>query len=1146
MAIKILRAPEAHEPAGALKRSLREARAASALDHPSIVTIHDVGEQDGQAFIVMEWIDGAPLRACLDGKSLEPARVALLGRQIAAGLARAHAAGIVHRDLKPENIMVRSDDVVKILDFGLARGQVGGPASARETITGGVAGTPAYMAPEQLRGEPATAASDLFALGIILYEMATGSHPFLAEAPFATMQRILNADPAPPLTLAELPAGWNELLLQLLAKDRSARVVTASDVATLLEGGGPSFDVTRRIRAETAQRTAHVVGRSYELATLSQRWINATTRGGGFVMLSAEPGAGKTTIVRSFLHSLEAEPGTLVATGRCSERLGSGEPYLPFLEAFAELSGLTHGALVRAIIKSKAPTWFMQLFPASSTDSSFEQFRRELAGGSQERMRRELVDACEEIGRTYSLCIALEDLHWSDLATTELIAYLAKRIDSMRLLVLGTYRPSELLAGAHPLRPILLEMQGRGVALEIALECLSGKDVGTYIDLEFPGHRFPAAFGEWVYKKTEGSPLFMVDLLHYLVERRAIVEGTQWQLVRPIDALEGEVPASVRSMIERTIETLSEEQRQWLTAAAVQGETFDSLTLSEVSGLDELRLEEQLEILHRVHRLVMPVGEMEFPDGALTVRHKFVHVLYQDTLYQALTGKRKVLLHARVGDTLERHHGARAHAAAELALHFDRARQQDRAFPYYLRAAENAVSKFAHVQAEAYCSRALELADRLPPERRDQERIPILKARGQVRFVMSRFEDAALDYQEMLASAERLANHGAQAEALCLLSEASFWAKQNEKLESHVERVLQIAGEHQLSGAAAQAHLLLAMQRSCYGRLSEADSHLNQAEKEARAAGLGAVTSRTLAWRSMLWFYRSDYERVLAGFRQIEALALANHDAFSMMVTYFHAGLSQANHGNLAEAIRTLEHGRQLSEKNNDLFWLGRYPNCVAWVRHEALDFPASLDMNKEAAVVARQTGFLEGEANSIINVGLARTELEDYAGAREAFLQTEEVFKQDDWFKWRYRMRLEMGWSELFLRQGDLAQARAHAESCRRLAQGSGARKHLALSLRQLGRIALKEDRVAEAETHLNAAAEQTRDLQAPLAAWRIYATMGDLYAVTRREDQARTSFRTALQLLNFLAERSPEALGRSILGSQQVRALELQLKQV
>jgi tetratricopeptide (TPR) repeat protein len=265
-----------------------------------------------------------------------------------------------------------------------------------------------------------------------------------------------------------------------------------------------------------------------------------------------------------------------------------------------------------------------------------------------------------------------------------------------------------------------------------------------------------------------------------------------------------------------------------------------------------------------------------------------------------------------------------------------------------------------------------------------------------------------------------------------------------------------------------------------------------------------------------------------------------------MMISYFNTGLSQANHGDLDDAIRTLEHGRRLSEKNNDLFWLGRYPNCVAWVYHEAFDFPVALEKNTEAAVIARQTGFLEGAANSIINVGLARTDLGDLERAREAFLETEEVFKQDDWFKWRYRLRLEMGWSELHLRLGDLAQARAHADACRAQAQKSGARKHLALALRQLARVALKEDRVADAEKHLTAAVEQTRDLQAPLAAWRIYASLGELYQATHRAEQARTSYGTALQLLKFLAERAPDALGRSILESEQVRRLEQRLRQV
>jgi tetratricopeptide (TPR) repeat protein len=392
----------------------------------------------------------------------------------------------------------------------------------------------------------------------------------------------------------------------------------------------------------------------------------------------------------------------------------------------------------------------------------------------------------------------------------------------------------------------------------------------------------------------------------------------------------------------------------------------------------------------------------------------------------------------------------------------------------------------------------------------------------------------------MLQSAERLEDPEAQAEALCHLSEASFWSKDTERLETHVERVLALAEAHDLPGASAQGHLLLGLQRSCYGRLSEADPHLDLAEKHAREAKLGQVLARTLAWRSQLWYYRGDYERVLANFKPIEALGLQTHDAFTIMVSHFHTGLSQANAGNLAEALRVLENGRRLSERNNDLFWLGRYPNCVAWLRHEAFEYEAALQQNAEAAVIARQTGFLEGEANSIINVGLARLELGDLAGAREAFEKTEEVFKQDDWFKWRYRMRLEMGWSELALRKGDPAEARRHAESVHRLATGSQARKHLALALRQLGRIAILEERMSDAERDLLAAAKAVGDLQAPLAAWRVYAGLGALYDATGRRDRARTSYGTARQLLTMLAERAPLTLGPSILASEAFRDLD------
>jgi len=683
-------------------------------------------------------------------------------------------------------------------------------------------------------------------------------------------------------------------------------------------------------------------------------------------------------------------------------------------------------------------------------------------------------------------------------------------------------------------------MQAHGVALEVPLELLTERDISDYLDLEFPEHRFPREFGPWLAAKTEGNPLFLVDLLRYLVERKALVKGTHWELVRPIEDLSGEVPASVRALIERIFGLLSEDERRWLTVAAVQGETFDSLTLSQVAEVDELRLEEELESLNRVHRLVTPRGEKEFPDGALAVVHQFVHVLYQETLYGALTAKRKMLLHERIGEALERRYGGRtAQGAAELALHFDRARRPGRAVPFYLQAAENATSRFAHPQAEAYCARALVLAKSLPDAERDTLLLPIFLSRGSARFAMSRFADATADFDEMRQCAERLKDPDREAHALCLLAEGAFFTKQNDTLEERVEQVFEIADENRLPGRAAHARWLLGLQRVCYGRVDEGHRLLEKSDREAEAVGLDAVRVRARVWLTQVWFFRSEYERVLANSKRVEAMAIEHHDAFALLVNYFYTGLAQANFGRLHEGVTTLEYGSRTAEKNHDLFWLGRFPNCMGWVHHEAFDFERALQVNEEGVGIARETGFLEGEANSRLNVGLAAIELSELDRAEACFLEVEDVFRRDDWYKWRYRLRLESGWSELHLRRGDLAEATARARMGLELAERVGATKHLALSHRQLGRIALLEDRIPEAEKHLLKAVELTRDREAPLASWRAHLSLAELYEATSRREEAAASYKTALHILSYLAENAAEREKSSILGSKLVRDL-------
>ncbi len=513
-------------------------------------------------------------------------------------------------------------------------------------------------------------------------------------------------------------------------------------------------------------------------------------------------------------------------------------------------------------------------------------------------------------------------------------------------------------------------------------------------------------------------------------------------------------------------------------------------------------------------------------------------------MYRGLTAKRKMLLHERVGRHLESLHGSRATTVASaLALHFDRARKPSEAVSYYLSAAENATSKFAHVQAVAYCDRALELAEGLPAEERDRRLIAIHQARGNACYTMSRFQEAVADFEVMLTCAERLGDPDAEAHALCLLADANFFMKESDKVEHYVERALRIAEQHNLPHRASLARMVLGVQRNCDGQLDEADVLFHRVDQDAQQLNLGDVRARNLAWLTQLWFFRGDYERFLTHTKQTEALCLEHHDAFALVMHYLFRGLTEANFGNLADGLRTLREGSSTAEKNNDLFWLGRFPNCVGWIYHEALDFERALAANNEAITIARQTGFLEGEANSQVNVGLAALELGDFERARQSFLQVEDVFARDDWYKWRYRLRLENGWSDLYIRLGDLAEARAHATSWQKSAENTGSRKHLALAHRQLGRVALLEDHVAAAEKHLRIAVDLTRDLQAPLAAWRCNLSLGDLFAATHRPDEAAVSRATALQLLRNLADNADSDTRTALLKSKTVRDLDGQV---
>ena len=245
-------------------RLLHEARAASALNHPNIITVHDLGESEGTLFVAVELVDGFTLREWAASAPRTTAEVLRVARQATQALALAHGAGLVHRDLKPENLMVRRDGLLKILDFGLARSVSPGSFAQTATLPGTVMGTAPYMSPEQVLGQPAGPASDIFSTGTILYELFTGKHPFAADSPVETMHRILHETP-------ELPSRVNPVLTpefdfvlgKALSKDPRRRQSSMTDLDVDLEtlecGCGPSPEFAEGGHKSAEPRTIAVL-----------------------------------------------------------------------------------------------------------------------------------------------------------------------------------------------------------------------------------------------------------------------------------------------------------------------------------------------------------------------------------------------------------------------------------------------------------------------------------------------------------------------------------------------------------------------------------------------------------------------------------------------------------------------------------------------------------------------------------------------------------------------------------------------------------------------------------------------------------------------------------------------------------------------
>jgi DNA-binding winged helix-turn-helix (wHTH) protein/predicted ATPase len=505
------------------------------------------------------------------------------------------------------------------------------------------------------------------------------------------------------------------------------------------------YPVTSRKPLENSpsQLTTRLVGREAELAYLHERLEKVRRGERQVVFVTGEPGIGKTTLVDAFLERGREKDKLWTGQGQCIEHFGTGEPYLPVLEALGQLCRQSRNERLIESLKRYAPTWLMQL-PWLLSPSEQEGVQRQVAGATRERMLREMAELVEALTTEMPLILVLEDLQWSDYSTLDLLSFLARRErKAARLLVIGTYRPVDVLVRDHPLKGVKQELLLHGQCAELPLEMLAEKMVTQYLEERFlvgthgqgrsQTETIPLQkLARIVHRRTDGNPLFMVTLVDYLVAQgvidqneplRSLMAGQQ-DLPERVESLIVGVPESVRQMVEVQLGSLHPEERRVLEAASVGGVEFSAPTVAAALQEGTIRVEECCEGLMRRGQFLRPAGVGEWPDGTVTASYRFLHALYQEMLYEHVTATRRMELHRRIGERQESGYGGRAgEIAVALAVHFEAGREYGRAVQYLRQAAENALRRSAHQEASNHLTKALELLKTLPStlERSQQE-----------------------------------------------------------------------------------------------------------------------------------------------------------------------------------------------------------------------------------------------------------------------------------------------------------------------------------------------------------------------------------------------------------------------------------------
>lgn len=731
-------------------RLLREAQAAARLNHPNIINIYDAGDADGLSYIVMELLDGESLYERRP-QSMEETLDIL--RQVCDALEHAHHHGIIHRDLKPENVIVTSKGVAKLTDFGLSRS-----ISGRISQEGIIVGTVYYLAPEQALRQDVDARADLYALGVMMYELFTGRLPFTADEPLGVISQHLNAPVVPPSTLRpDLPPGLDNLILRLLNKRPEDRPAAASEVHDALdhiyEVSESTVDASCELSPLDRLARGRLVGRQSEYAQMKNAWQRLLTRSTqeNVLVVSGESGIGKTPLIKE-LRSIAQVSGARSYLGECYAHTNA--PYAPIIQILNEMQPLPEGLpdLILADLNVLIPNLAGRQVPVNPPLSPLSE---------QQRLFESLFTLVATCAERQPLVLIIENVQWADGNTLLLLRHLARRARTtkLRLMIVITYRPGEA-AENNALDKMLLTMREERLITQIEMLPYNREQTRELLSVMFM-QDIPDHFLDAIYKVSEGNLYFIEEICKALIEEGKLsCEGGPWHLTTPEHL---ELPPSVLIALQGRINRLPEQVQDLLRLAAVIGREFDYEILRRACEYqDEDALIAALEQAQRAQLINEVEAQKSNGSAVASERFTFAHALIPNTLREGLSNLRQHRMHRRIAEAIE---SVRPDDLEALAYHFSQAGDVEKARYYALHAGDRARKLYANAEALRYYNLALDLTPETHPDR-----FHILQGRAQVYDVLAQRDQQRADIEAMLSLSTSLNNDSLLCDSLNALA----------------------------------------------------------------------------------------------------------------------------------------------------------------------------------------------------------------------------------------------------------------------------------------------------------------------------------------------------------------------------------------